>query len=133
VHPGAGFYIQVAPGFCPGVRVLDRAGEFLRSYPTAMSDKHRQPDLAERLKEALALERPPLQRALGHRPRLELLAFLVERSDGQPTNEQELAEAFSMGIRLVEYHLKVLQHADLIANIADGQAAGSGYVASATL
>lgn len=101
-----------------------------------MSDKRRQPDISERLKEVLGLESPPLQRALGHRPRLELLVFFMERSDGKPTSEQELAEVFDMGIRLVEYHLKVLQHADLIANVADGQTtgtAGPGYVASATL
>jgi len=108
----------------------------LQAHPIAMSDKRRQPDIAKRLKEVLGLESPPLQRALSHRPRLELLVFLMERRDGKPTSEQELAEAFGMGIPLVEYHLKVLQHANLIANVADGQTTGTakpGYVASATL
>lgn len=100
-----------------------------------MSIERRQPEISERLKE-LALERPPLQRALGHRPRLELLVFLMERSDGKPTSEQELAEASDMGLPLVEYHLKVLEHADLIANVGDERASEAdrpGYVASATL
>lgn len=101
-----------------------------------MGDERRQLEIAERLEKALALEHPDLRHALGHRPRLELLVFLMERGEGQPTSEQELAEAFGMGIPLVEYHLKVLEHADLIANVADEQAAGTDtprYVASATL
>lgn len=100
-----------------------------------MSTERRQPEISERLKE-LALERPPLQRALQHRPRLELLVFLMERDNGQPTSEQELAEASGMGLPLVEYHLKVLEHADLIQSVAEEQTAGAdrpGYVASATL
>jgi DNA-binding transcriptional ArsR family regulator len=60
----------------------------------------------------------------------------ADRSDGQATSEQELVEVFDMGIRLVEYHLKVLEDADLIANVADGKSAGSEvprYVTAATL
>jgi thiamine monophosphate kinase len=103
-----------------------------------MSDDPKQPDISQRLQEALALESlgPQLKRALGHPGRVEIFIFLADRNDGKATSEQELAEAFDMGIRLVEYHLKVLQDAQLIANIADDQAAGGAtpcYVASATL
>jgi len=76
-----------------------------------------------------------VQRALSHRGRLELFTFLIDRGNGKTTSEQELAETFGMGIRLVEYHLKVLQDADLIANIADelGVKSESCYVATARL
>jgi DNA-binding transcriptional ArsR family regulator len=86
-----------------------------------MSDDHKQPDTPQRLEEALALETLglPLKRALEHRGRLELFIFLADRSDGKATSEQELSEAFGMGIRLVEYHLKVLEDAKLIASVAD--------------
>ena len=61
--------------------------------------------------------------------------FLVDRDNGKTTNEQELAEAFAMSLRLVEYHLLVLEDADLIANIADELGVGSErcYVATARL
>lgn len=102
-----------------------------------MSDDHKQrPDISQRLKEALGLENPPLKRALEHPRRVEIFLFLADRSDGRATSEQELVEAFGMGIRLVEYHLKVLQDADLIANVADRQAVGPVapcYVAAETL
>lgn len=76
-----------------------------------------------------------IQRALSHCGRLELFTFLIDRGSGKTTNEQELAEAFGMGIRLVEYHLKVLRDADLVANIADdlGVESESCYVATARL
>jgi len=104
-----------------------------------MSDERKQPDIAQRLDEALALEglSPRHRRALEHRGRVELLIFLADRSDGKATSEQELAEASGMSIRLVEYHLKVLLDAELVANVADNEQttgpATSGYVASSPL
>jgi helix-turn-helix protein len=102
-----------------------------------MSDDQKQPDTSQRLKEALALESLglPLRRALEHPRRLEIFLFLADRSDGQATSEQELVEVFDMGIRLVEYHLKVLEDADLIANVFDEQAPEPthGFVAAAAL
>jgi DNA-binding transcriptional ArsR family regulator len=104
-----------------------------------MSDKRKQPHgLPPRLKEVLAVADlgPRRKRALEHLPRLELFIFLMERTDGSGTSEQELATAFAMSIRLVEYHLKVLQDADLVANVAEGKGSGApepSYVASAAL
>jgi DNA-binding transcriptional ArsR family regulator len=90
-----------------------------------MSDERKQADAS----------RPQVKRALSHLARLELFTFLIERSDGKTTDEEELAETFGMSLRLVEYHLRVLEHADLIANVADepkGESA-SRYVATARL
>jgi len=99
-----------------------------------MSDKRRQPpNLPPRLKEVLAAAglEPRRKRALEHLPRLELLIFLMERTDRGGTSEQELATAFGMSIRLIQYHLKVLQGADLVANVADEPETGAAYIASA--
>lgn len=90
-----------------------------------MSSKRRQPDVSE-------VQR---KRALLHLPRLELFTFLLGRGGGKTTGKQELADVFGMSIRLVEYHLLVLEDVDLIANIADELGAGldSCYVATARL
>lgn len=102
-----------------------------------MSGDPRQSDISQRLKEALALESlgPQLKRALGHPRRVEIFIYLADRSDGKATSEQELAEAFNMGIRLVEYHLLVLQGADLIARLDEQEPgdAGHSYVAASSL
>jgi DNA-binding transcriptional ArsR family regulator len=103
-----------------------------------MNDDRRQPDISQRLKEALALESlgPPLRRALEHPRRVEIFLFLAGTSDKKGTNEQELCEAFDMSVRLIEYHLKVLQDASLIASVADEQGLGvakPSYVVSASL
>jgi len=57
----------------------------------------------------------------------------MEKGEGEPTSKQELTEAFCMGTRLVAYHLLVLQHADLIVDVADERADETRYVASAVL
>jgi DNA-binding transcriptional ArsR family regulator len=104
-----------------------------------MSDRSRQPpSLPPRLKDVLAAAdlEPRRKRALEHLPRLELFIFLMERTDGNGTSEQELATTLGMSIRLVEYHLKVLQDADLVANVASEQGSGTAepsFVASASL
>lgn len=76
-----------------------------------------------------------MKRALTHSGRLELFTFLIDRGDGKTTSERELAEAFGMSVRLVEYHLLVLEGTDLVANIADELGVGSEscYVATARL
>jgi DNA-binding transcriptional ArsR family regulator len=90
-----------------------------------MSDTRKQADAS----------RAPVRRALSHVGRLELFTFLVDRGNGKTTDEQELSQAFGMSIRLVEYHLLILEGADLIANIADELGVGpeSCYVATARL
>lgn len=102
-----------------------------------MSNERKQPDIAQRLQEALALESlaPQLKRALEHPRRVEIFLFLADRSDGRATSELELVEAFSMGIRLVEYHLKVLEDVKLVASVPDKQAPEPtrGFVAAAAL
>lgn len=79
---------------------------------------------------------PRLRRALGHRFRLEIFGYLMQKRGGSGTDEQELAEAFDADVRLVEYHLKVLHDADLIARLdqASGEAETEpSYVAAAAL
>lgn len=79
---------------------------------------------------------PRLRRALIHPSRREILGHLMRKPDGSATTERELAEAFGMAIPLVEYHLKVLQDAGLIAHVDDvpkgEEPAGRSYVAAAT-
>lgn len=75
-----------------------------------------------------------LKRALAHRRRLEIFGYLMQKRAGRGTGEQELADTFGMNIRLVEYHLKVLHDADLIAYVDDDQGrekAERAYVAAA--
>jgi DNA-binding transcriptional ArsR family regulator len=86
-----------------------------------MSNERKKPlDLSSRLKEALDSGDFGLQlkRALGHPRRLEIFIFLMDRPDEEGTSERELADVFDMGTRLVEYHLRVLQDVDLVANVA---------------
>jgi len=73
-----------------------------------------------------------IQMALSHPKRTEIFGRLTQRKDG--TSEGELAAEFGMGIRLVEYHLKVLHDADLIARLDDEQGSGTGhsYVAASS-
>ena len=104
-----------------------------------MSDERKQSrDMSPRVKKTLAAAdlSPELQRALEHLPRLEIFTFLLERTDGRGTSVQRLANAFSMSVRLVEYHLKVLCGVDLVMNVADEKGSGTtepSYVASACL
>jgi len=74
-----------------------------------------------------------IQGALSHPKRTEIFGRLIQKKAG--TSEEELAEEFGMGIRLVEYHLKVLADADLIARLENEQAAGDtghSYVAASS-
>lgn len=74
-----------------------------------------------------------IQMALSHPKRTEIFGHLLREKDG--TSEGELADEFGMGIRLVEYHLKVLHDADLIARLDDEQEPGStgrSYVAASS-
>jgi len=64
-------------------------------------------------------------RALSHPKRVELLSFLADRTDGEGVGGDELAQAFNMHIRLAEYHLQVLQGADLVATVADDGGSGA--------
>lgn len=59
----------------------------------------------------------------------------MSRSDGRGTSEEELVDVFGMSIRLVEYHLKVLYDADLVASVAENEPSATerGYVATAVL
>lgn len=60
--------------------------------------------------------------ALSHPRRIELLSFLAGRADEEGVGGHELADSFDMHIRLVEYHLRILQGADLVATVAgDGR------------
>lgn len=61
-----------------------------------------------------------VRRALSHPKRTEILGYLVRKRDGAGATEVELAIAFGMGRRVVEYHMKVLGGADLIARF-DGK------------
>jgi DNA-binding transcriptional ArsR family regulator len=103
----------------------------------AMSNERKEPhDLPSRLEKALDSEDfgPQLKRALGHRRRLEIFIFLMDQPDEEGTGEQELAEVFDMGARLVEYHLKVLQDVDLVTNMPRERGLGTAepsYIASA--
>lgn len=73
-----------------------------------------------------------IQMALSHPRRTEIFGHLVREKDG--ASEDKLAAEFGMGIRMVEYHLKVLHDADLIARLDDEQEPGAGcsYVATST-
>ena len=91
-------------------------------------------DFPQRFRKALdqANLNPQRRRVLEHLPRLELFLFLMER----PMSDRELAEAFGMSVRLVEYHLRVLSDADLIERLTEEQKATdtqAAYVASTAL
>jgi DNA-binding transcriptional ArsR family regulator len=65
-----------------------------------------------------------IQRALSHPRRRGVLGYLLQKGEHSGTSEDELATAFGMGIRIVEYHLKVLRDAHLIAHVDDERKAG---------
>lgn len=71
-----------------------------------------------------------IRMALSHPKRTEIFGRLMQQKDG--TSEGELADEFGMGIPLVEYHLKVLHDADLIARLDEQESgdAGCSYVAA---
>lgn len=103
-----------------------------------MNCKNKNPhDLPRHVREILdqANLDTPRKRALEHLPRLEVFLFLMSRSDGRGTSEEELVDVFGMSIRLVEYHLKVLYDADLVASVAENEPSATerGYVATAVL
>jgi DNA-binding transcriptional ArsR family regulator len=102
----------------------------------SMSNERKQShDLPSRLKKALDSEdfSPRLKRALGHHRRFEIFIFLMDRPDEEGTSERELADVLDMGDRLVEYHLKVLQDVDLVADVTEERGLGTAepsYIAS---
>jgi DNA-binding transcriptional ArsR family regulator len=74
-----------------------------------------------------------IRMALSHPRRTELFGYLIQHKGG--TGEEALATEFGMSVPLVEYHLKVLADADLIARLEDEQAAGDtghSYVAASS-
>ena len=75
---------------------------------------------------------PRLKGAFLHPKRVEIFNYLMRKPGG--TRELELVKALGLSIRQVEYHLKVLQGADLIADLGDERAHGKGgrsYVTAA--
>jgi len=58
-----------------------------------------------------------LKRAVSHPKRLEMLGYLAGREIG--SDDAELANALGLNLPLTKYHLKVLQAAELIANVDD--------------
>ena len=75
-----------------------------------------------------------IQRALSHPKRTEILGFLMQKRDATGASKEEIAAACDIGGRALEYHLKVLQGADLIARSDGEQAWGAerSYVAAAS-
>lgn len=75
-----------------------------------------------------------LKGAVLHPRRLEILNLLSRKPDG--TRELELVKALGLPLPQVEYHLKVLEDADLIANLEGGGKrgkAGRSYVTAAAV
>lgn len=72
-----------------------------------------------------------IQIVLSHSRRAEIFDR-IRKKDG--TSEDELAAELGMGIRAVEYHLKVLHDAALIAPVdgEQGPGVGGSYVATST-
>ena len=62
-----------------------------------------------------------LKRAVRHPKRLEMLGYLAGQEGG--TEEDELADVLGLTPPLVKYHLGVLQSADLVAHVEDGETA----------
>lgn len=67
--------------------------------------------------------------ALSHPRRIELLSFLTGRADEEGVSGSELADACDMHIRLAEYHLQILQGAELVAPVADDGRSGTPQTA----
>lgn len=77
---------------------------------------------------------PRTEGALLHSERREILAHLVQKREGRGTGARGLADEFGLNDPLVEYHLGVLQRADLIVRVEDERERGGAersYVASA--
>jgi DNA-binding transcriptional ArsR family regulator len=60
-----------------------------------------------------------LKRAIRHPKRLEILGFLAGSETG--CDESALAKALGEPPARLRYHLKVLQSADLVAHVGDGE------------
>jgi DNA-binding transcriptional ArsR family regulator len=74
---------------------------------------------------------PRLRGAVLHPRRIEILSYLLRKRDG--TRELELGKALGLPFPQVEYHLKVLREADLIAQLEARQGrekAGRSFVAA---
>lgn len=72
-----------------------------------------------------------LRGALMHPMRIGILDYLI--GDREGIGKEELAAALDLNVPQVEYHLKVLHDADLIADAEDERARGAGerfYVAA---
>jgi DNA-binding transcriptional ArsR family regulator len=70
-----------------------------------------------------------LKQAVRHPTRLAVLGFVAGRKTG--VNEDELSSALDVPRVRVKYHLKVLQSAGLVANVADAPSGVADcYVAS---
>jgi hypothetical protein len=55
------------------------------------------------------------KRALSHPKRMEILGYIEQRPSKAGARKTEIATALGLGGPLLEYHLKVLHEADLIA------------------
>jgi DNA-binding transcriptional ArsR family regulator len=60
-----------------------------------------------------------LKRAIRHPKRLELLGYLAGNKTGM--ERVELAEVLGSTLPLVNYHLRVLQGADLVTHVEDSE------------
>jgi DNA-binding transcriptional ArsR family regulator len=65
-----------------------------------------------------------LERACSHPRRREILRYITQKGDGACTDGAELAEALDLAASRVNYHLTVLQDANLIALANDGRESG---------
>jgi DNA-binding transcriptional ArsR family regulator len=72
-----------------------------------------------------------IRRALSHLQRADIVGYLLQRKDGTGTSEPELAAALGLGIRIVEYHLKVLHGTGLTAHVDDETGGAERVVAVA--
>jgi DNA-binding transcriptional ArsR family regulator len=75
-----------------------------------------------------------LRRALSHSKRVEILSYLTQKRDRTGTSEGELSSALGLGIRLAEYHLRVLHGAGLIVRVEEGGEGRTGrsFIAAAS-
>lgn len=60
-----------------------------------------------------------VKQAISHPKRLEMLGYLAGKKTG--IDQVELAEALNLNPPLVNYHLRVLQSADLVAPVEDSE------------
>ena len=76
-----------------------------------------------------------LKRALSHPKRVAILSLLTQGSDRKGASKEEMAEVLDAGFSLVEYHLKVLHDAELVANVDGASEKGASqarYVATSS-